>query len=500
MKKVISWLGGPYYALAVLTVFLAGAFLRLYRLPEFATFLGDQGRDAIVMKNIVTLKDLPALGPITSVGSIYLGPFYYYLMAPWLGLFGLSPVGPAFGVAIISTAALGFQYLAVKDLTDRTTALISIIFSAFSWALIEYARFSWNPNLLAPVSFFAIYSTIKAVRTQKVIWYMLVGALVSCALQLHYLAVFLLPYCLVVIVYYMIKNRKKSTRLVKLRNIAAGGFAFFLVYAPFAVFELIHGFPNLHSVFRFATENSTSEHASKIGELIDTIIKTFTFAFRVDLAQNGGAAAAIVTILAYALVLWWNHRRANKTDQSIMLIAFAFFALLLGTSLYHGPKYPHYLGSIYILLYVLTAYILQLFMRQVGVYAGAVLTSILLLCFVLLNGANFLFLWQSEGHNQIARTMEVAKMIRDMKPQMPYSFTSSPQAYADYPYRYYLTAWNMAPISKEEEYLETKDLIVICEESCMPMKDSQWTIARFSPKRISSEKSVNGVYIYKLTK
>lgn len=500
MKKVISWFGGTKFMWAATAVFVVAAFLRLYKLGEFATFLGDQGRDAIVMRNIVTFHNLPALGPITSVGSIYLGPFYYYLMAPWLGLFALNPVGPAYGVAVISTVAIALQYFAVKDLTDKETALMSIIFSAFSAVLIEYARFSWNPNLLPPVAFFAVYATIKAVRTYHAIWFALVGALVSCALQLHYLAFFLLPYAGLVILYYFIKDKKVKIR-TKLINTTALAVSFGVVYAPFLVFELIHKFPNLHSVYRFAHENAGSEQASKINELLDMMIKTLTYSFQIDLSKNGGTAIAVITLIVYLAVLWWNHNKRAKTDKSIMLFAIAFFGMLIGTSLYHGPKYPHYLGSLYILFYVLTAYILRIVMRNVGKVAGIVLSGAIIGCFVFLNAAHYTFIWQADGSNQIRHAKRVAEAVRDLKPQQPYSLTSSPQAYADYPYRYFLVAWNMEPITKEEDStIDTKDLFVLCEQKCDPMKDSQWAIAHFSPKGVVAEKQVDGMYIYKLNK
>lgn len=501
MEKIISWFGGRNYALAALLIFLIAAFLRLYKLEEFATFLGDQGRDAIIMKNIATFKDLPALGPITSVGSVYLGPFYYYLMAPWLLLFGLNPVGPAYGVAFISIIGIILQYFAVKDVTDRLTALLSILFTTFSWVLIEYARFSWNPNLLAPIAFFAMYALVKAVRTNRIIWYLLLGGLVSCALQLHYLSLFLLPFSAIIVLYYAVKDKKtKWSR--KLVNIFAAGLSFGAVYAPFILFEFIHQFPNTNSLLRFVTDNNTRESASKINEAVDTTIKVFTYSFQIDLAQNGGAAAAVVTAVIYIVILWWNHNRVKKSDNAMMVFAAAFFVLLLGTSLYHGTKYPHYLGSLYILLYVLTAYILRLGIKYAGGKIGTALSAMFILGFIVLNGTHFIFLWQANGgHNQIARSRAVSRAVADMKPRAPYTLTSSPQAYTDYPYRYYLDAWGLKPVPKEEDsYIETKDLFVLCDEKCEPMQDSQWAIAHFSPKKITDEKKVEGVYIYRLTK
>lgn len=86
-----------YWPLILLT--LVGAGLRLYRLEASLQFLGDQGRDALVMYRLIK-GDWPFIGPITSVGNFYLGPLYYYLMAPFLWLSGYNPVGPAIATAL----------------------------------------------------------------------------------------------------------------------------------------------------------------------------------------------------------------------------------------------------------------------------------------------------------------------------------------------------------------------------------------------------------------
>jgi len=57
-----------------------GNFLRFYRLNDFAMFLSDQGRDAIIIKRILTGEHFPAIGAPTSVGQVYLGPFIITLL------------------------------------------------------------------------------------------------------------------------------------------------------------------------------------------------------------------------------------------------------------------------------------------------------------------------------------------------------------------------------------------------------------------------------------
>jgi len=77
-------------------ILVVGAFLRLYKIDQYMTFLGDEGRDVIIVSRFIKHFDLMLVGPGTSVGNMYLGPLYYYLMVPALFLAGFSPVGRQF--------------------------------------------------------------------------------------------------------------------------------------------------------------------------------------------------------------------------------------------------------------------------------------------------------------------------------------------------------------------------------------------------------------------
>src|SRR4030067_1802798 len=75
-------------------ILLVSAFLRLYRIGDYMTFLGDEGRDALIVYNILHGK-LTLLGPTASVGGFFLGPIYYYFMAVFTLLFNYNPIGPS---------------------------------------------------------------------------------------------------------------------------------------------------------------------------------------------------------------------------------------------------------------------------------------------------------------------------------------------------------------------------------------------------------------------
>src|SRR5262245_30806295 len=130
------------FALLVAILLLA-AFLRLYRISDYMTFLGDEGRDVLVAKGILE-GHFTLLGPRASAGDFFLGPIYYYMIAPWLWLFRMDPVGPAVMVALFGIATVGLVYVTGKKWFGEKTGLIAAALYTVSPIVITYSHSSWN--------------------------------------------------------------------------------------------------------------------------------------------------------------------------------------------------------------------------------------------------------------------------------------------------------------------------------------------------------------------
>ena len=193
----------------VFLLFLLAAFLRLYNLPSHVTFLGDQGRDAIIIKRILTFEHWPAVGPPTSIGQVFLGPFYYYFIAPWLLLWNYNPTGLAFGVAFLSILGIVLAYFWLKKELKAWVSFIFLYLVTFSAVLIEYSRFSWNPNLLPLFTFFTLLFFYLTLTRKNWFYPLIFGSLFALSLQLHYLAILLIPTFLVFFTWSFIRNKAK---------------------------------------------------------------------------------------------------------------------------------------------------------------------------------------------------------------------------------------------------------------------------------------------------
>ncbi len=199
--------------LVLVTILLLAAFLRFYRLDEYMQFLGDQGRDALVIKQILVDHHLPAIGPPMSVGDVYLGPLYYYMMAMAMLFWWLNPVAAAGMVALIGVLTVGLIFYLTKQWVSQTAATIAALLYTLSPVSINYSRFSWNPN---PVPFFTLLAFLgiyKAHRSGDFRWLILSGVGVGAAIQMHYLTLILLPIFGLLWLYELsLLLRKKMTR------------------------------------------------------------------------------------------------------------------------------------------------------------------------------------------------------------------------------------------------------------------------------------------------
>src|SRR3989344_8740174 len=81
----------------------AAFFVRVYRLDALLGFYYDQGRDALVIWRLWHEGKFFLIGPITGLAGIFLGPLYYYLIAPFYLIGGGNPVAPAIFLAFLST-------------------------------------------------------------------------------------------------------------------------------------------------------------------------------------------------------------------------------------------------------------------------------------------------------------------------------------------------------------------------------------------------------------
>ncbi len=478
MRRILNILTKNQILVGVL---LIGIFLRFYRLTGFVTFLGDQGRDAIIIKRILTLEHLPAIGPPTSVGQVYLGPFYYYFIAPWLLLSNFNPIGLAVGVAFFSSLYLLINYLIVKELFDKKIALISTILLSLSSVLIDFSRFSWNPNLLPLFTLLTVYFVIKSLKTNNWYYFVLSGTLLSFSIQLHYLALFLIP---PIAILYLLSLRSLKQLISQSLNFLISALAFLFFSFPLIIFDLRHQFLNTKS-FIALFQSSETGFLTKFNSLFDSFYFLNLYSFHINLNKFLVYLLLFFLLLAFVTLI--------KRISNLKTFLLFFLLTMLGMSFYNGPKHPHYFGLLYPLYYVIISCFIAFPKSSWEKY----LTIFFVIGFIFLNFQKYPY-FRNSPNNQILLAKNVAQKIFDNVKKEKFTVTALPEKYSDSTYRYFLETWRKRAIEKDS--LDKADeLFVVCEKKCSPIiGNPQWDIAYFAPNKIVGEWKVEGVRIYKL--
>lgn len=457
--------------------------MRVYGIDSYTTFLGDQGRDMIVLKRIITLEHFPGIGASSSVGQVFLGPFYYYVMAPWLLFSNLNPVGPAIGIAVLSSLSIFIIFLILRKIYNEQIGLITVMLLTFSPILLEYGRFSWNPNLLPYTAILFFGALYYALQKHNIKFFFIAGILLSINIQFHYIALTLIPATIVLSLLFV--KKYKAVEIVKMLTSFCAGLI--IVLFPLIIFDIRHDFINTKNLFTILF-NSETISRNNIDILQVTIKNMHQYLFIFN-GQN-------IYLVIFALVVFLNiaYGFFMKDKKTLYIVLFTLL-LIIGVSLYSGPKYSHYIAITYIFYLILFANIFSILITYNKKFIVYVILSIYCIGMLYYSFKNL----YKPHYNQINHARQVAKIIKNHITTDKFQVTGFPDQYSDGTYRYFLEILGKRPIDKDS-LLKAQELFVICEGTCSPIGNPQWDIAYFAPRKVVSSWKYDRVTIYKLTR
>lgn len=479
-------------------ILLMAVFFRLYRLPEYMTFLGDEGRDALIIKKILTEGDIPFIGPPTSVGNIYLGPLYYYMMALSMVIFWLNPVAAAGMVALLGIASVALVYLCGKWWFGDRVGLIAAFLYAISPVTITYSRSSWNPNPAPFIALLGIVTLYQAHKTRNGIWFILTGALTAAAIQMHYLALILLP------VYGLISLADIKSWLLGdyknfIKGLCGGTVAFILIMMPLILFDFNHNFLNWRALNELFA-NKEAVNAQSVNILLkSTSLYTDNLVGRYITRENYLISLIVaLVILLPLIILIKNYLFKKSFNWSVYALSVWLYGGIIGLSLYRHPVYDHYLGFLNPAPFLLLSFGLT----TVGNWLRNRLVVLETLFMVVLIGylgyinliSNPLLL---PPNKQLERTQKVARFIIEKAEGQPFNFALIAKSNYDAAYQFYLEIYGHKP--PQVPFIITDQLFVVCEDViCDPIYSPKYEIAAFGWVKVDSEYQVEGLKLYKL--
>ncbi len=388
MKKYFKFPRSIYSWLLVF-ILLISAFIRLYNIPGNVQFLGDQGRDALVVSKIFTEYDPVFIGPVMSVGNIYLGPFYYYFMLPFLWFSYPSPLGPVYAVAILGIITVGLMYYLGKDLIGEKAALIASGFYGLSYITAEHVRFSWNPNIIPFFSLVMIWATYNAYKKSPYYW-MLVTTCFSILIQLHYMTLLSVGGAGLVLLYqiYTIykgyrEKHKKSLQLIKPLVLAAlGSILIFMVFnTPIMLFDYKHDWLNSRAFVSMFVDDKAFASAEEVSlprklwlVARETHGRSMHILFEYTLGQHRKTNTYLVyfVVASFVYILAKSHKgflhfgRNDNSKQPIGILIILVYLLvgIIGTSVYQNTIFDHHISFLFPITFLVYGIILQMLWKN----------------------------------------------------------------------------------------------------------------------------------------
>jgi 4-amino-4-deoxy-L-arabinose transferase-like glycosyltransferase len=457
-----------------------GAFMRLYKIDSYMTFLGDEGRDAIIVRNLLVHFDPILIGPGTSVGNMYLGPLYYYFMAPFLFLSNFSPVGPAVGVALLGLATIYLVYITGKDWFGKTAGLIAALFFAISPTVIVYSHSSWNPNIMPFFALLSVYSIWRVYKNKEYKWLVVTAISFAFVLQSHYLGILIAP---VLFIYWILAHVPKNYSLFSI-------LLFLFLMSPLLIFDIRHDFLNSKALYKFITVRQETVSIRPWTAIPKSypIFEQINSSLLTAKTEPLGKIVSIFIILSLVLIPFLNKK----------IIIIWLFSGLIGLSLYKQNVYDHYFGFMFPIPFLLIGFFWEKLYNSKYKIFGILFFAIL----IFINLTNNPL--RNSPNNQMKRAVNVAnKIIEESKGQNFNIAVVAEQNYED-GYQYFLEKNNSKMIEIDAQLTETvtDQLFVICEkikEECDPTHSAKAEVANFGWSKIENQWTIDGVIIYKLT-
>jgi len=545
IKIEMKFLQKNNYLILLILIILLAAFLRFWRLPDYMTFLGDEGRDALAVKRMIVDHKFRLIGPVTSIGNMYLGPLYYYLILPAMAIARLSPVGPAAMVALLGVITAGLVFWLGQEWVGKKAALIAAFFYALSPIVIIYSRSSWNPNVMPFFALIAMFGIWRVWRQKQFWWLPIIGLALSFALQSHWLGLLLFP---AVFLFWLltlidIKKEKASLKRFWWQTLFLILIFLFLTVAPLVWFDLRHNFINANAFKAFFTDRQTTVNF-KLYKAIPKIWALTTQVFtRLVTGKDqlwGWWTTLLVNLMVLGNLIWqafktkkWSRFLNEKTIGLVFLLVW-FGVGLLGLGNYKQHIYDHYFGFFFPVPFLLTGWVLAKIWDYKNLpsaepcfssknlpsaepcfssknlpsaepcfsnrLAGKILSLFLLIFFVFLAIKESPL--RSPPNQQLKRTQTIARFVLAKAQDKPFNLALLAERNYDEAYAFFMEVWGKPPLridpQKSKETI-AEQLFVICEQlPCQPVGHPKAEIAMFGWTKIAEKWQIEGVGVYKL--
>lgn len=321
----------------VFVLVLAGFLLRIYNLENWASFDYDQKIASWWIKSLLVDHKFSLVGQEVSLGGIFIGPFYYYFLAPFYWLSKLDPIAGNIAVSLVSIFTLILIYKVGTLMFNPKVGIIALFLYAFSSQVNFYDRTTAPSNLLMILSLLTVYFLIE--KREHLMKWLGLGIIGGISFSVHPTAMFLIPQTTL---FLLIK--KKINR-------------FFLIVIILTVFGLL---PLV--IFDFRHEHMLSQRLFKVGAAVPDVKLLFNATTLAQMWLNFFNPLKIFwleIISTFTGVFFLRWLIKIKADKTLWIIWVGIPLIILSIYSFHVPEY-YFLPAIPLIIIFTAAFLVSL--------------------------------------------------------------------------------------------------------------------------------------------
>lgn len=293
-------------SIIIISLLLILSAIKYFRFLPRSPFEADQEYLAVSADSILKGK-LTLIGAPTSVGGMFIGPLYNYLIAIFMWVFHGNPLVINGLSSVWAVATIVLIYLVGKKLFGYRAGLFSALLALFSYKFLYIAD---NPPLVFPLPLVTLITLFLSTQKKSFTRSVALGLLVGLALNLHFSGVYLLP-------------------LLFTEGIA-GILSIILPLAPLLLFEFRHDW--------FITKNAIQFITHPGGEPTGIWSRLYSFmSSQAQMFQSGQLTPVLIAVVALSFV--WMIKQKHKLNRWFVgsyILPLIFFMI------YSGQLLPYY--------------------------------------------------------------------------------------------------------------------------------------------------------------
>lgn len=313
-------------------LFIVLAFIvRIFTLNFNLFWASEQGRDLLVVSDLVNQQKLTLIGPRTSIEGIFHGVLYYYSMVVPFFLGRGDPMIIMVFFLFWQCLGLVFLYLFINEAVNGKSALIASLLYATSYGIIVYSRWFSHPPLIIPFAILLFWSLYRMVKHHHIRDYLFTIGSWWAIFHLDLVtAIFFLPGILI----FCFWQKITFTKLTLFFSLIVS-LVFFL---PYLLFDFRHDFLMFHNLQKFIF--STTPHANI--NIFDSL-NHLVFRYTSEVVDILGPNLSIPVLVIYLLSFLWLLTKNNKNVFEILVLIWVLSLPTLG--IFFNPSFglKHYL-------------------------------------------------------------------------------------------------------------------------------------------------------------